>query len=174
MAKKTDMGIDQYLQFYKTQLLEGSADVGVLQEINTSITAKDKIGMEIYEIEFDADEDDWNLCYSAGNSGIAVGLTTLYRGGVVPRNADQDGVIFHEKRVRTDFGTAGNGIISESIHREFNVPLLVHPAAVWIFIKGLATGAPNRINCKIGYKYVTLTDKMYEELFQTTLLQNIV
>jgi hypothetical protein len=165
---------DDYPQFYKTTLVEDTLNAGTMIPLETALTAKDHVGILVHQIQYHldlehiallADEDDHVFC----------GFSNLYRQGVAPLYGSENGVIDCHDWAQHNFGVAASGFLFPPIIHTFPKPALMHPAAFWFWIHCVSILVVKpQVHVNMMYNFVDLDDHMYQELFQTVLLQNLV
>jgi hypothetical protein len=163
---------DRYLQNLDFRSDEATANAGKIYQVPTSFTVRDKVGLEIHEVEINF-PGPLSTVFTATGDGFIWGCGQIYNNGIVPTSQiASPGILHWEELSRLECGTAANAIIgSMKFRREFAIPRIVHPASLFVFHKGVSQ--PNELISywRIAYRYVELAEADYQEILQTVILQ---
>lgn len=159
------------------KLLETAANGGIVTQFPTSLTTRDKTGIEIWRwmVEFNS-KDNY---LAADLDSLKVGITQLYGGGVTPGGTSQivgssvAGVVDWRVFSVDDHGTPATTIMAQN-NLVFDLPHhpIVHPASVYGFVKGESQSNPIECYISLEFTYVDLTEQDYLDILQTIIVQN--
>jgi hypothetical protein len=176
MAKASGLGarVTDRIQYIKFEVVETVASTPVISAVPTSISMAEKIGIEIVEAKVFLYNNGWAAeGLVAAGDGMFAGLTQMYRGGTPPTYPNDQGVIMYERYTRAFLTGVGFSDVKQPIfHKVFPEPILVHPAALYAFTGGVSVATVCSARFDIGFRYVELTDKDYQDILQGVLLQD--
>jgi hypothetical protein len=152
---------------------EASANSGKVIQFPTSITTRDRVGIEVITLE-----QDFTFVVdplAVYNSGFAWGLTQLYNAGTAPTGIYDPGVVILQRIMNRKFGTAATELnVDQMFTLRLSEPMLTHPASLYAFIIGYGQTNPLPINMRVLFRYVDLDEKTYQDLLQTIIAQNVL
>lgn len=169
MATKAK-SLDEYLQFYTGQVAESIAGDGKVTGLETTITTREKRAIAIYQATFEI-HPGYLANLVALDDRIHYGITCLYQGGQAPTYIREPGILFADT-ICGHTAARVEGILARQF--TFTEPILVHPAACYLYVIGESMAGVVGVDFRLGFKYVDLSDQMYQELFQTVFAQNMV
>jgi len=165
-------GIDQYLNRYIHPLTEGTVNQGVEEIMNSSLTVKDRKAILIYSIEYHIafntilimDDEEDSVCFAVSS----------VKHNSEPAYPDKLGVLDFLRLDMRDNGTpADRTVIPMPIIHNFPEPLIAHPASLYLSHIGISlTVAYEQFIC-LRYKYIDLSEEIWRELWESTLVQNL-
>lgn len=169
MAKlKNRTDLPQYFGMADT---EAAANGGVLTQIPTSLTTREKVGILIHSVEFLSELfKTGSSPFAANGDGYIVGLTQLFNAGAVPDYNDPGVIEWHEELAVVM--AAGSHIISSPVRMVYPIPKLAHPASLYWFFQGIGQAAALTMNVRLEYSYRDLSSDEYQDIIQTIVLQN--
>lgn len=176
MAKIRAQNTTDLPQYYTVDLTEAAANGGIIQQIPTSLTTRDRTGILIHEvgIQFSMANlaNPLTYAFTATTDGFFWGISQLYNAGAVP-DSNAPGILEHQFICRSDVGTAANAVFLQfPITIKYDTPLLAHAASIYLFCKG--NSQPNALTyrMRVSYSYTTLNQDQYMDILQTIILNN--
>lgn len=163
-------------QYFGAQDVEAAANGGVIVQVPSSLTTRDKVGILIHSIEFLPEGVKTGAVpfvpTTGSADGMKMGITQLYNGGVVPEFNDP-GVIDCAYKIAYNWTQVGHVEMNTfPLRFVFESPKLAHPAALYWFFQGIAQAAALTVNFRMEYSYRDLSDSEYQDIIQTIVLQN--
>lgn len=169
--------IDMYLQEYNHELKQTAGDGGIIEKIDSNLSAKDRVGLLVHEIQaMPSSISLWKAQYLDQDDSVHWGISTLYRAGSTPSHLNDSGVLYMEHLQMVEVGVSANHATQRwPVRHTFPEPLLLHPAATYLFFSTVSFGASNMYwQVKLMYKYKALTEDEWRELFEAAIMQNVV
>lgn len=175
MASKLKNRVD-LPQYFGAADTEAAANGGVIVQVPSSLTTRDRVGILIHCVEFLPEGVKTGvvpLISGAGTpDGIKMGITQLYNGGTVPEFNDPGVIDCRYKVVYDATAVAFVDFAVFPLRFEYATPKLAHPAALYWFFQGITQAAALSMNFRMEYSYRDLSDTEYQDIIQTIVLQN--
>jgi len=168
-AKLTDR--IQWATGYSTELVANS---GFTTQLQTSVSIYDRVGINIHAVEFFINQAFLDLLVGADDA-IASVLCTLqtYSHNHAATPPWQAGCLC---AMIVSTGAAAVDGTNQWMPKRFQFPspMLVHPAALYLHTRGNSLAAVTSSAVRIEFTYQTLTDKDYQDIFQSIIAQNLI
>lgn len=166
--------VDKYRQYASVFAQEAMAGAGATEQFPTSQTIRDRVGIEIYEMEINFPVSVLALLVGAQDF-LRAGITQLANNiptGALPY---PNGVVGWEQvELLLAPSAVGQELQRQPLRVEFKEPILVHPASCFGFVIGNSLAAVASANIRMGFKYVELAEQDYADILQTVIAQNIL
>lgn len=173
MATKKEL--DAYPQSIFIEVKQDAANSDKVEQVPTSFSTRDRMGMLLLECNVYANASggfEVDPLVATGDS-INFGLSHLYAGGSVRTVTLNEGLIFLQSIARVDAGTPADTFLSQSPFRYVpREPVLCHPASLFCFLDSANLGSVATVYFEIIYKYMTLTDQMWQDMWESILIKD--
>jgi hypothetical protein len=161
------------IQPFKQKLTQSGLNVGMIEQVATSYSTKDPIGIEIHQLDWYPYMENWSAAVlDAIGEFFFWGLTQLYKAGTAPSLPNEAGMVdfeveaYHEK---TAVGFKTFQWPRKWIPKE---PILVHPASLYLFCGSSGLDSACSIYMTMWFKYVDLSQQEFQDILQTIILQD--
>jgi hypothetical protein len=169
-TKKATM--DQYLNRYIHSLTEATVNQGVEELMNTALTVKDRKAILIYAVEYHIHYDTI-LIMDDEEDSVVMGISSLKHTSA-PNHPDEIGLLDYLRINGRDNGTpADRSYFVTPIVHKFPEPLIAHPASLYLHQRGISLSAAYEQWISLRYKYIDLSEEVWRELWESTLVQNL-
>lgn len=173
MAKMQKLA-DMYSQRTVIAVQELAANGGIVEPVPSSYTTRDRVGLLINQIEFFMNDPD-PAPFAATGDGYKLYVGQLFNNGAIPNTPATPGLILLHWVQLTQFAAAAGGLWRKRPDNfTFPEPKLVHPAALYVGMEGIAQAGALDGHFTIHYKYIDLAEADYLEIMQTIILQNAI
>lgn len=178
MAKKKGASLDNKLNYATLTVAETVAGNGKTEQFPTNLSAAERIGIEIHQIQYLF--TGLGAILNAEAAQILTGICQI--GTKIPDPSGEDDQISPNGTVHlcklectgTDLGAAAGQIDQDKFYDLSAAPPVVHPAALYGSVMTDNAGAVGKVHIRIGFRYVELTEQDYTDILQTVLYQNII
>lgn len=160
-------------QCLRLALTQTAANDPVIEKVPTSYTTKDKVGIEIMQVDyFIHATDDTLVEFKSDSELLKYGLTQLYKSGSPPSLPTEAGLIDYRMLGYHLETGVGFSFVHQPITFKPLEPILVHPASLYAWMRSDNLDAAVYIYVALWYRYVDLTPDEFQDILQTIILQD--
>jgi hypothetical protein len=178
MATKKGL-LDQYPQTVTLRATEAVVTDGVIMQVPSSYSMRDRVGMEI--IGWDVlpyGAAGWLSFLAADGDYLGIGLSHLFRGGTIPAIEEPTGMIDMDLLYLEYFSVTAAGMqktYMDNVRRHMlHQPIIAHPASLWVWAITFAGAVPLDVIVKVHYRLIEITDAQWQELFESILIRDTI
>jgi len=176
MPEKVDIR-PQWYWLLSTEYTEVAPDGGIVVPVNTGFDRKARKGVLIHEYRVMVPNTEvFATMFAANDDAVRFGITQFYNAGAAPLVPGTPGCVEFQCFGRADFGAAATGLfVNHTLYQQrYDIPLLVHPASLYLFVRGLNSPVALSLDQGIRYEYVDLSDQDYRDMWEDVLSQDII